>query len=777
MTPATGADGAYTYGARRTTGQPAQRRRPLWARLLGWFLLVVVLVGLVGVVAFGYLYSVTEIPEANPASKAQISTVYFADGKTEMGRLSGSTNRENVPLKRIPLHVQRAFLAAEDRSFYTNKGVSPSGIGRAVKVALQGGQTQGGSTITQQYVKNTFLTRDQTMQRKLKELILSLKLDQQRSKDQILQDYLNTIDFGRGASGIQAASRAYFSKDVSQLDPAEGALLASVIKGPALYDPSRSAKNLGRSKERVAWILDGMTQEGWLTSAQRAAARYPTVVKRKPIEITGGTNGYLIAMVTKELTGLANLDDDQVKTGGLRIVTTIDKKQQDAMIAAIHEYGATEDIPGAQTGMTAIKPGTGEIQALYGGEDFRKRPFNNAVDAHLSAGSTFKAYTTVAALESGFSTRSRVSGSSPYEYGPAKEDKVENEYNQQYGFIDIRGALADSVNTAFIRINEKIGPAATKKAALQAGIPATPAVGLQDNLTNTLGTATPSVLDNTNGFATIAAQGRRATPHLIRTVKSTDGEVDYTASTESKQTIDKDIAIDTTEALTHPITEGTAVKAQRLRRPAAGKTGTAEDHKEVWFIGYTPQLAAGCAIYKPQADGAGNEPLGRNVGGFKYCVPIWTAFMREALDGQDKESFPKRVGVNDDGRKNFSKGQVSDPGDGTHPGTDGTTGDTNPDGSPNGSTGDGGWPDGSSRPTDRPSQSIPSDGPTPWPTHTRHRRRPTATATPQDPGPLPLPVPGPGPDQPEPAPPQPGPPEPAPPAPDPVKPVATTARG
>ncbi|WP_050347397.1 transglycosylase domain-containing protein [Arsenicicoccus sp. oral taxon 190] len=657
--------------ARPATDAPTKRRRPLWARVLGWLALTLAVLALVGVGVVAYLYSTIDIPEPNRATQAQISTVYFADGQTEMGRLSGGTNRENVSLSDVPPHVQKAFLAAEDRSFYSNKGVSLTGIGRAVKVALEGGATQGGSTITQQYVKNTFLTSDQTVQRKVKEIIISVKLDQQRSKDQILEDYLNTIYFGRGASGIQTASKAYFNKDVQQLTPAEGALLASVIRGPSIYDPARSATNLARSKERVSWILDGMVEQGWLSPAERSKAVYPTVVKAKPLEVTGGTNGYLVDMVRKELTSQVKLDDDQIKKGGLRIVTTIDKKYQDAMIEAINDRGASDDIPGAQTGMAAIKPGTGEIQALYGGEDFAKRPYNNAVDAHLSAGSTFKAYTTVAALENGYSTKSKVSGSSPFQL-PGSTTEVENEYNQQYGFIDIRQALADSVNTAFVRMNVKIGPAATHKAAVQAGIPDSKQVNIEDVPVNTLGTATPSVLDNTNGYATITAEGKRATPHMIKTAESADGAIDYTAGNASTQAIPRDVAVDAIDALTYPIQEGTATYAQRLNRPAMGKTGTAEDHKEVWFIGSVPQLTAGCAIYKPAPDGASNEPLGRNVGGYKYCVPIWTQFMRTVMAGQPEQSFPDRVGLNDDNRQNFgrsprstSTAQASDPNAGT----------------------------------------------------------------------------------------------------------------
>src|SRR5450759_3995623 len=252
--------------------EPAtQYGRRTWRRFFSVKRILVVLLGLflVGAALVGVAYATVKIPQPNDLAKAQASIIYYADGKTEMARIS-EINRESVPLSQIPLHVRYALLAAEDRTFYQNNGVSPSGIGRALVVAVKGGPTQGGSTITQQYVKNYFLTQDKTITRKAKEFIISIKIDQQESKDTILANYLNTIYYGRGATGIQTAAKAYFGVDASRLTVAQGALLASVIRGPQFYDPDLGPKQKAAATARVNYVLDGMVTQGWLSAAERA---------------------------------------------------------------------------------------------------------------------------------------------------------------------------------------------------------------------------------------------------------------------------------------------------------------------------------------------------------------------------------------------------------------------------------------------------------------------------------------------------------------------------
>ena len=278
--------------------EPSRGRR--WLRGGLWTVFVL---GVLALVGLGVAYAMTDVPEPNEIATAQASIVYYADGKTEMARLSDAEgNRESVPLSQVPDHMQKAMLAGEDQDFYQNNGISPTGIARAVWVAVKGGQaTQGGSTITQQYVKNYFLTADRTLSRKAREILIAVKIDRQQSKDEILENYLNTIYYGRGAYGIQTASKAYFNKDVSKLTVAESAFLASVIRGPSLYDPGLGEEQQANAQERSGFILDAMVENGWLSSEERAAATFPdTFVKYNPRK-QSGTTGYIVEMVKNEL--------------------------------------------------------------------------------------------------------------------------------------------------------------------------------------------------------------------------------------------------------------------------------------------------------------------------------------------------------------------------------------------------------------------------------------------------------------------------------------------
>src|ERR1035437_9979761 len=430
-------------------------------------LLVLLGLFLVGAGVVGVAFATTSIPQPNDLANAQASIIYYADGKTEMARIS-EINRESVPLNQIPLHVQHALLAAEDRTFYQNNGVSPTGIGRALIVALKGGPTQGGSTITQQYVKNYFLTADQTLSRKAKEFIISIKIDQSESKDKILENYLNTIYYGRGAYGIQTAARAYFGHDASKLTVAEGALLASVIRGPSYYDPTLGASQKANAVSRVSYVLDGMVAQGWLTPQARAKTTFPKTIARAKIKNVG-TVGYITNEVRTELGSKLGLSKDTIDRGGLRIVTTIDKKAQDSAVRAVNqnmppEYMtvAANNAAALHVGLTAVRPGDGAIVAMYGGKDYSTRQFNTSTDATLQGGSTFKVFGLLAAGQKDISTKTRYNGYSP-QYFPQFADpaatppnprgRVPNFANEQFGNIDLRTALANSVNTVFAQLN------------------------------------------------------------------------------------------------------------------------------------------------------------------------------------------------------------------------------------------------------------------------------------------------------------------------------------
>ncbi|MGL5927993.1 MAG: transglycosylase domain-containing protein, partial [Dermatophilaceae bacterium] len=505
-------------------------RRPswrTWLRRAGWAALVCLLLGIIGI---GVAYALIDVPDANESATAEASIVYFADGKTEMARLSDPEgNRESVELRRVPEHVQNAFLAAEDKDFYENSGVSPTGIARAVWVAVKGGEaTQGGSTITQQYVKNYFLTSDRTIQRKAREILLAVKIGREQSKQEILQNYLNTIYFGRGAYGIQTASKAYFGKDVSTLTPAEGAFLATVIRGPSLYDPGIGEAQAANAEERSGFILDAMAREGWLTSDERTAAVFP-VKAFKPYKprSQGGVIGYVVDVVKKELVNKHKLTDNDIQRGGLRVVSTIDLAKQRAATDAIGKQRPKEkDI---HAGLVSITPGDGAVVALYGGRDFATRPQNSATQDKMQAGSTFKIFTLIAALQSEeISLRSRFDGESPQffdEFASAdgateneRRGRVKNFGDESYGRINVLRATEDSVNTVYAQMNIDTGPEKAKKAAEDAGVRSK----LEDNMANVLGTDYVTVMDMANAYATIAAQGVRAEPYLVKQIRFPD---------------------------------------------------------------------------------------------------------------------------------------------------------------------------------------------------------------------------------------------------------------
>jgi membrane peptidoglycan carboxypeptidase len=647
----------------RSTGK--KKRGPL-RRFLSLKRILLVFLGLflVGATLFGVAYATVSIPQPNEMANAQASIIYYSDGKTEMGRIS-EVNRESVPLSKIPPHVQHALLAAEDRSFYQNNGISVPGIGRALVVALKGGPTQGGSTITQQYVKNYFLTQDRTFTRKAKEFIISIKIDQQESKSTILGNYLNTIYYGRGAYGIQTAAKAYFGHDASRLTVAEGALLASVIRGPAFYDPALGATQKAKAEARVSYVLDGMVANGWLTPEARAKTTFPKTVTKTRIK-TAGTVGYIINEAKNELASKLHLTTSDIDRGGLRILTTIDKKAQSSAVDAVYDYAPDNDAAHCgraasecllHVGLTAIRPGDGAIVAMYGGKDFSTAPHNTSTQATMQGGSTFKVFGLLAALQKDISTKKAYTGYSPQYFsqfagGNKPSGRVENFGGEQFGEISLRRALAHSVNTVFAQLNIDLADggktaSGVKAAAILAGLPAN-TKGLGTNMTNIFGTASPHVIDMANAYATIAAKGTRATPYLISKVTSVDGNIDYKARKKLSSPFDKKVTADVTDAMKLVVTEGTAARnTQGLGRPAAGKTGTTTDNLAAWFDGFTPQLSAAVGIY--QGDGTKSIKLqsGTELTGAGAPVKIWTAFMKGALEGTEVIDFPSREGVGD----------------------------------------------------------------------------------------------------------------------------------
>jgi membrane peptidoglycan carboxypeptidase len=601
---------------------------PSWRLVFGLCGLGVFL--LIGLFALGY--ALVRVPSPSSISVAQSASVFYADGKTPLGHV-GARNRESVQLIQIPQSVQQAVLAAEDRNFYSEHAVSPTGILRAVLVdAKDRDFVEGGSTITQQYVKNAYLTQQRTLTRKFKEFFIAIKIGRTHTKQEILQDYLNTIYFGRGAYGIQAASQAFFGKDVGQLTTQEGAVLASSIQAPSYLDPKL---HLAAAEFRWNYVLDGMVKKGWLSAATRAAMKYPTDIQTATATSDlSGPNGYLLATVETELEA-HGISEDQINRGGLKIVTTFDQPTQAAALAAVTKVVGNGKVPAdVKTALVAVQPGTGKVLAMYGGSDYLTEPFNEATQSIPQMGSTFKAYVLAAALKSGIPLAKTFSGKSPQ---TIDGQVYRNDSNEQFGQINLTTATAQSVNTVFVKLGETVGVGKVADAAYAAGLPKT--TTLSRNGSMMLGSDSVHPIDAAAAYATFAAGGTYVQPYVVQSVTDATGHSLYSVKPQSRTAFSKAVSSDVTYALEHVITGGTG-KSAAIGRPAAGKTGTTSGNVSAWFVGYTPQLSASVAMFRDN-----NAPL-QNIAGYSQIyggdlpAQMWSAFMKAALLHVKAVQFP-----------------------------------------------------------------------------------------------------------------------------------------
>lgn len=614
---------------------PIRRWLPSWRVVLGTFFALVAL-GMGGLIG---MYVSTDIPEVDDVALAQTTKVYYSDGSTELGSFS-EVNRSSVPLNKIATHLQHAVIASEDSSFYENSGVDLRGIARALWNNIQGKPTQGGSTLTQQYVERYYTGTTTSLPGKLKEAILALKIDNEQSKDTVLENYLNTIYFGRGAYGIEAAAEAYFGVHASELTLSQSATLAGIIPAPSAWDPVVSPD---RAKQRFERVINRMVSEQWITQAEADTASFPDVREPEKSNSYAGTNGYLLDSVRKELVANGFTEED-LATAGYRIVSTIDPAKQEAAVEAVKKLPA--DRPeNYYLGLVSVDPRNGEIYAMYGGKDYLARQRNSVLQDRAQGGSTFKTFAVVAAMDQGMSPKEHFASPARYTVkNPGGEDLVyTNVDGRSYGLMPLTDITARSLNTGFIKLNEEIGPEKTRDIAVKLGLPEdTP--GLDKGVGNVLGSASPRAIDMATAFGTIANNGLKTTPHIVREVIDKDRNRIYTGKTTAERAISADTAQISTYVLKHTLKRGgTAADAALPGREAAGKTGTSTGPKSAWFAAYIPQMVTVVDMYAVGKDGteAVLEPFGgvSQVAGGNFPAAVWHDYMIAATKGMDVEKF------------------------------------------------------------------------------------------------------------------------------------------
>ncbi|MEJ7706410.1 MAG: transglycosylase domain-containing protein [Nocardioidaceae bacterium] len=597
-------------------------------------------------------YRMIDLPDPNEDFQAETTTVYYSDGKHELGQFA-LQNRDSIGLEQVPEHMQDAVISAEDRSFRSNQGLDPKGIVRAAWNNLTSESQQGASTITQQYVKILYLSQERTWSRKIKEAFLAVKVQNALSKDEILEGYLNTIYYGRGAYGVQAAAQAYFDKDAKDLTVPESAVLASVINSPGQFDPAFSKDNRERLLERYDYVLSGMVDMGSIdeSEAEKYEGALPKFPKIEARDQYGGQRGYLMTLVRQQLESLPDetLDEEEIDGAGLKVVSTFDWAKERAANAAV-KAERPDGLKKLRVALTSIEPGTGAVRAMIGGRDFLKSQVNWAT-SRLQPGSAFKPFALAAGLKNGYTLQDTFDGNSPL-YLPGSSVPIENQGGESYGYVDLAYATQRSINTAYVDMTNSMeqGPEKVIAAAKAAGIPEDTA-GLDPFPSVALGSGSVSPLSMANAYATFAAQGEHAEWYVVEKVTDASG-VRYEHRLETDKAFPPAITSNVSYALQQVVApEGTGYNALELGRPAAGKTGTAtidkdrngdgdDDVATSWFVGYTPQLSTAVMFARGNGQGTLNGYLDPFFGG-TYPALTWTTYMKDALQGEPIEEFPE----------------------------------------------------------------------------------------------------------------------------------------
>ena len=618
-----------------TGGKPLYRRLWFWAGL-----------GVSGGIV-ALIYGITLIDrtlpdqaELNAVLREQTLTIKAADGT--ILKQQGEATREELKLEQIPDNLKKAFIASEDRRFKQHNGVDPQGIVRAGLSNLRSqGVVEGGSTITQQLTRILFLKQEQTIWRKLKEVRLAQKMEQVLTKDQILERYLNLVYLGSGAYGVADAAWVYFSKSPDQLSLAEMATIAGLAPAPSLYAPD---KNPVAAKRRRDLVLLRMQEDGVITAEQRQAAlQEPLTLKSSLPKRMQAESPYFTSYIQKELPKYVT--PDVLKSGGLVVETTLNptwqKVADEAVAKTLRNQGRWENFK--QAAMVAIDPRNGEIKAMVGGKDFGNNQFNHVTQAQRQPGSTFKGFVYATAIASGKSPYDS------YEDAPFVVDGYEpKNYSENFhGSMNIRDALTRSVNIIAVKVLIDVGFTPTIKLAHDMGIKSE----LKPTYSLALGSNEVNLLELTSAYGSFATLGLHTEPHGISRIINRQGKVIWSANFKSQRALDADSAAIMTWMLRNVVEEGTGGAAQLGNRPVAGKTGTSDEARDLWFIGYIPQMVTG--VWLGNDD---NHPTDGSSGSAAYT---WHEFMEKAAEGMPVEKFPKRPNL--EGRKGTIKAQAIKP--------------------------------------------------------------------------------------------------------------------
>jgi penicillin-binding protein 1A len=607
-------------------------------KAVGGTLLGIIMIGGAAVAGglVGLALSFRDLPDVRVLKGyVPVETTYIYDINGGLiARLHGDVNREVVTLDRISPHLKRSVLAMEDAYFYTHKGIDPSGIGRAIVANFSaGGTVEGGSTLTQQLVKNLFLSNERSLNRKVAEAVLAMRVEQVFTKEQILEMYLNQVFWGKNTNGAETASQNYFGKSAADLTLGEAAMLAGTIQAPSVFNP---VDNYSEAKKRQGLVLDRLLELGWATSAEVKAAKAQKInIRKQGISYEASRVPYVSQAVTAELE--EKFGRDVVLQGGLRVQTTIDLKLQriaEEVAAEGHKDLVDRGAYADQLALVAVDPRTGFVKALVGGVgDFDKNQFNRAVLARRQLGSSFKPFVYYAAFATGNYTPDSVIDDSPMTIPDGDEPYVPRNYDNKFsGPITIRQAIAVSRNIPALKLGLEVGAENVIAICRKLGInsPMKPVVSLP------LGAADVTPMEVAGAYAVFASGGYKSKTTLIARVTDRNGNLVLDNTPKPELILDPIAVSYLTDALRGVVTNGTATEAQMSDgRPVAGKTGTTSDFRDAWFVGYVPQLAV--AIWIGNDD---YSPMANGVTGGVYVTPIWRKFMERALAGQPIEQFP-----------------------------------------------------------------------------------------------------------------------------------------